>query len=229
MSTDPTQTTYGWGSSYQPLCVYAPAVPAAERFPEHSWDHDRWRRHRERNSRRWRRTIAELGDRVLVVPDFDFTRPDIEYGRGSHREFSRLWQACVKAWESARPVAGAIDLGELDRQLAAELWTSSSILAQCWILKREDYDTKRAQAQILEQFDSRLSDLEALAEQHAALYRDSGSDATALPDVVRRALEQASALNEDRPVRDHTELVANLRDLVKRLADTDPVPTPDQP
>ncbi|GAB2717806.1 hypothetical protein [Kitasatospora kifunensis] len=206
-------TTYSWADYYEPVLIYASDVPAGKRVVLSGlWELQGF------GARRLRRIHSKFGDQVVVTRTINFKRSetyyDPQYRAG---EFSRLWQACGRVWRSAQRVAGVVDLGEIDRRLAAELWDASSLLVQCLVLRGEEYDTGRAQEQILDQFQSRLVDLEALATQNSRLYQEAGSDSAALPDVVRRALERAEELDEHRPVRELTVLTQNLRDLVQRL------------
>ncbi|MDH6710918.1 hypothetical protein P3T27_007669 [Kitasatospora sp. MAA19] len=205
-------TAYTWSGSC-PVVVYAPDVP-------------RERRARERHGilRGWRpkSTVGRLGDQALYTKDLAVTRarllgqrPDPKDGRGY--EFPDFWYACCAVWKSAQPVAGIVDLAEVDHLLAEELWTGAQLIAQLKMLDEQPYNTVTAISRLLDQLDSRRADLAALAEQNTRLYEASGSDPSTAPEVVRRALEHAESLNAHRPVQDLSLLTASLREVVQRM------------
>ncbi len=193
-------TSYDWRGIMGPAVVYAPDVPRDRRPREKGVDTLRLRG--------WGagRKVERLGDQAL----------ESLYFGDAHLDFGEFWRACCAVWESARPVAGVVDLIEVDHLLAAELWTAAQLVAELSNLEKESFDTGVASKQIRAQLESRRSDLEVLAELHRKLAEAAGADSVAAPDAVRRALDRAEVLNAHRPVRDLGELTDSLREVIER-------------
>ncbi|MFD5610568.1 hypothetical protein [Kitasatospora sp. NPDC127060] len=206
-------TTYDWSRKDLPSVVYAPGVPSERRAREKSGRPLGWHAVNR---------VDRLGEQALYVWKLDLRR-DFFPGQlplpmaARDRLVHVFWNACRAVWASAQPVAGIVDLAEVDRLLASELWTAAQFVVQLQVLKDLPYNTSEAIERLLVQLDSRRVDLEALAEQNARLYEESGSDPSTMPEVVRRALAHAEALHAHRPVQDLNLLTAALREAVQRM------------
>ncbi|MFB7375857.1 hypothetical protein ACFC6U_03025 [Kitasatospora purpeofusca] len=194
------ETSYDWRGYMGPAVVYAPHVPRDQRAREKEIDGLRLRGWRPRKK------VQRLGDQALDTLYFGNARVD----------FSDFWQACCAVWESAQPVAGVVDLTEVDLLLAAELWTGAQLVSELGKLEKQPIDTEAVSQQVRLQLDSRRADLEALAEQNRKLFEAAGTSSIAAPDVARRALDRAEALDTHRPVRELGELTDSLREVVER-------------
>lgn len=183
--------------------TYAPNVPYAERVdPPGVYQKRARRRFRER----W-------GDRVLMDVDVFYQLDD----RKQLVQYAVL-DACRAVWDTARPLAGLLDLEEISHRLDRERWTCLQLARQLNQLGREPYTTNAAEQVLVDQLTQRLAELAEWAEQHRRLYAEHGTNPASLPDAVGRALAVAESLADDRPARDTAEMVGELRRLLNTPA-----------
>lgn len=191
---------YGYG------VVYAPDVPPEDRLlllePAAS---DR-KRHRH---------LAALEGRVIPEGELRYVRST--GGRADESAWNSVWRAVRRAWASAQPLAGVLDLDDLARQLDAETWICAQLLRELSRLERLSYRTTPAEETLLAQLDARVAELDQLTERHEELFAEHGTNPLSTSDDVARALALADALDADRPARDTTLLVAHLHTLLDRL------------
>ncbi|GAA0439281.1 hypothetical protein GCM10010357_70890 [Streptomyces luteireticuli] len=177
--------------------VYAPTVPIAERTYQSHWGKRRTRRH----TSQWPGKILLHSELVYLVDNA--------------LAIDCLANACAAAWRSAEPLAGVLDLTEIDRQLDSEQWLCAQLMSELHQLVKLPYDTKAAQSVLVAQFTQRITEIEALAEENRRLYQEAGADPLGVPDAVRTALLHAQALADEHPSRDTAAHISELRRLVR--------------
>ncbi|MFF4756871.1 hypothetical protein ACWD5R_44735 [Streptomyces sp. NPDC002514] len=85
----------------------------------------------------------------------------------------RHW--CEEVWRAAKPLAGVVDLGELEYRLSDELWTCAQLIHQMVTLREVRYDTSAARKVLADQITGRRRQLEQLfGRVQSALRRRRG-------------------------------------------------------
>ncbi|WP_331765356.1 hypothetical protein OG747_52880 (plasmid) [Streptomyces sp. NBC_01384] len=199
-------TAYVWDDTLRwSGAVYAPDVPLKERKyltsnlgyePPPKWALRRFRK-------RWH-------GRALAHCDLQ----EIGSEKGAYGHIQEVREACEEVWAAAKPIAGVVELGDVDQRLSEELWTCAQLVHQLATLQSETYDTSGAEKVITAQVSERTRHLEQLRDEYRALYADDGADPAVVSDAVREALMRAQTLGERRPIDDAVMWTQSLRSIV---------------
>lgn len=154
------------------------------------------------------RVMERFGDRIM------FKHEAMIYLKGNKTAYDAVEAKCWAVWNSAHSLNGLLDLDEVSHRLDREHWTCLQLARQVRELRLLPYTTEAAEKVLSDQFDERLAELDAWAQENGRLYAEHGADPASLPEAVGRALAVADALLDDRPARDTAELVGELRHLL---------------
>lgn len=85
-------------------------------------------------------------------------------------------KACREVWWAAKPLAGVVDLHQLEDQLNDELWTCTQLVIQLARVSREVPNESPARKLILDQIADRKGQLHQLRDEYETLYTEAGAD-----------------------------------------------------
>lgn len=184
--------------------IYAPSVPLGERT-----DLPRSYKAGLRYREKW-------GDRVFLFVDLR-----VVYENDPKKLMDEVSAACFQVWTTARPLGGLLDLGEISARLEQERWACCQLIRQLSSLIGEPFRTEAAEKVLVSQITERLAELKGWAEENHRLYEEHGADPASVSRSVAGALTTAEALAGERPSRDTTEYIGELRRLLRGHADSE--------
>lgn len=189
------RSAFSWDSydAYRRV-VYAPDVPLEER------------RDPELGLLPWKTTLTRFrkrwGNRAVLLADL----PNEYLVQG-------VRDVCKEVWWAAKPLAGVVDLNDLEHRLSDELWTCAQLVIELTKVMREAPEGSPARKVILDQITSRKHQLIQLRDEYKALYAENGADPATVTDAVREALLRAQVLDDDRPIADNVMWAQSLREI----------------